>query len=87
LPKSRKSIGCRWIFKIKLKSNGTIDRFKARLVAKGYSQIEGLDFHVTFSPVVEITSFCILLAWAGSRSLTIHQMDVKSAFLNGLLEE
>lgn len=87
LPKGRKPVGCRWVYKIKLKSDGTIDRFKARLVAKGYSQVEGLDFHDTFSPVVKITSIRVLLAWGAWRGLIVHQMDVKSAFLNGTLEE
>jgi hypothetical protein len=56
-------------------------------VAKGYSQIKGIDYNETFSPVVKISLIRVLLAWAAFRKLTIHQMDVKSAFLNSLLEE
>jgi len=87
LPPGRKTIGCKWIFKIKYKANGEVDRYKARLVAKGYSQVKGIDYHDIFSPVVKITSLLLLFAIGALLDLEIHQMDVKMAFLNGDLVE
>ena len=79
-------IGTKWIFKNKEDENGTVLR-KARLVAQGYSQVEGLDFGETFAPVSRLESIRILLAYAAFNGFTLHQMDVKSAFLNGPLNE
>lgn len=87
LPPGIKPIGCKWIFKKKMKPDGTIDKYKARLVAKGYRQKEGIDFFDTYSPVTRITSIRMLIAIAAIYNLEIHQMDVKTAFLNGDLEE
>ena len=70
-----------------MKSDGTIDKYKARLVIKGYRQREGLDYFDTYSPVSRITSIRVLLAIAALWNLEVHQMDVKTAFLNGDLEE
>ncbi len=72
-------VGCKWVYKIKLKSNGQVGRFKARLVVKGYSQIEGLDYNDTFSLVINTISFIVLLVWVATKKLTSHHMDVKSA--------
>lgn len=82
-----KSIGCKWIFKRKLKPDGSIDKFKARLVAKGYKQKQDLDFFETYSLVARTSSIRVLIALAAIKNLIIHQMDVKTAFLNGDLEE
>ncbi|KAK2382392.1 hypothetical protein QL285_069931 [Trifolium repens] len=87
LPPGCKPIGCKWILKKKLKSDGTIDKYKARLVAKGFRQRENIDFFDTFSPVTRITSIRVLISVAAVYNLFIHQMDVKTAFLNGDLEE
>ncbi|KAK2455989.1 putative mitochondrial protein [Trifolium repens] len=87
LPPGCKPIGCKWILKKKLKPDGTIDKYKARLVAKGFRQRENIDFFDTFSPVTRITSIRVLISIAAIYNLTLHQMDVKTAFLNGDLEE
>ncbi|GJW95411.1 zinc finger, CCHC-type containing protein, partial [Tanacetum coccineum] len=87
LPYGCKPLGCKWIFKRKMKVNGTIDKFKARLVIQGLRQKEGIDYFDTYEPVARITTIRLLLALAAIHNLVIHQMDVKTAFLNGDLEE
>ena len=87
LPPGNKPIGCKWIFKRKLQTNGTIDKYKAHLVAKLYRQNEGLDFFDTYSPITRIISIRMLIAIDAIHNFEIHQMDVKIAFLNGDLDE
>ncbi|GJR26863.1 retrovirus-related pol polyprotein from transposon TNT 1-94 [Tanacetum coccineum] len=87
LPSGHKPIGHKWIFKKKLRPDGTIEKYKACLVAKGYRQKEGQDFFDTYSLVTRITSIRTLIAIAIIHNLIIHQMDVKTAFLNGELDE
>ena len=87
LPPGCKPLGSKWIFKRKMKADGSIDKYKARLVIKGYRQREGLDYFDTYSPVTRINSIRMILAIAALRNLEVHQMDVKTAFLNGDLEE
>jgi hypothetical protein len=86
-PYGCKPIGCKWVFKKKFRPDGTIERYKARLVAKGYTQKEGEDFFDTYLPVARLTTIRVLLSLADSFGLTIHQMYVKTTFLNGELEE
>ncbi|GKA49062.1 retrovirus-related pol polyprotein from transposon TNT 1-94, partial [Tanacetum coccineum] len=87
LPPGCKPLGYKWIFKKKMKADGTIDKYKARWVIKGYRQREGLDYFDTYSSVTRITSIRMILAIVALRNLEIHQIDVKTAFLNGDLEE
>ncbi|KAF3684374.1 putative tyrosyl-DNA phosphodiesterase 2-like [Capsicum annuum] len=87
LPPRNKSLGSKWIFKRKIKAVGTIDKYKARLVVKGLKQKKGLDYFDTYSPVTRITSIRMLIALAAVYDLQIHQMDVKTTFINEDLEE
>jgi len=87
LPHDSKRVGCKWIFKIKRDSKGKIERYKARLVAKGFTQKDGIDYKETFSPVSKKDSLRIIMALVAHYDLELHQMDVKTAFLNGELEE
>ena len=87
LSPQRKSIGNKWVFKIKCRADGSIDKFKARLVAKGFTQIEGLNYEETFSRVVRFASIRLLLTLVAHLDLELFQMDVKTAFLNENLEE
>jgi hypothetical protein len=86
-PYGCKHVGCNWVFKKKLMPDGTIDKYKARLVAKDYTQKEGKDFFDTYSPIVRLTTIRVLLSLAVSHGLLVHQMNFKTHFLNGELEE
>lgn len=87
LPPGRKPITCKWIFSIKMKENGSVDRYKARLVVRGFSQVEGIDYDETFAPVVRYDSIRVVLAVSSCLDYEIDHMDVATAFLNGELEE
>ncbi|KAK9089019.1 hypothetical protein Scep_028101 [Stephania cephalantha] len=87
LPEGAKQVGCKWVFKTKRDSHGNIERYKARLVAIGYNQKDGIDYKETFSPVSKKDSLRIIMALVAHYNLELHQMDVKTAFLNGDLEE
>ncbi|TFY53550.1 hypothetical protein EVJ58_g9393 [Rhodofomes roseus] len=86
-PRNRKVVGCKWVFKIKRGPDGEIEKYKARLVAKGFTQVEDVDYDETFAPTTKFSTIRTLLALAAAHDLEIHQMDVKSAFLNGDLDE
>ena len=84
---SHNIVGCKWIFRIKRHSDGSIDRHKARLVAKGFHQRPGIDYHDTFSPVVKPTIVRLVLSLAVSRKWSLRQLDINNAFLQGYLSE
>ncbi|GMP62936.1 LOW QUALITY PROTEIN: hypothetical protein CsSME_00024846 [Camellia sinensis var. sinensis] len=86
-PQNRKIIGVKWVFSTKLNANGSINKYKARLVVKGYAQIYGVDFSETFAPVARLDTIRLLLAIAAQKCWKIYQLDVKSAVLNGFLQE
>ncbi|GKB35226.1 ribonuclease H-like domain-containing protein [Tanacetum coccineum] len=87
LPISTKLIGCKWVFRIKYKSNGEVKRYKARLLAKGFSQKEGIDYEETFSPMVKMSIFRCLINLVVQKDWKVYQMDVNNAFLYGDLNE
>ena len=87
LPEGVKPIGCKWIFKTKRDSKGGVERYKSRLVAKGYTQKEGIDYKENFSPVSSKDSFRTIMTLVAHFDLELHQMDVKTAFLNGDIDE
>src|SRR3954469_16452290 len=86
-PKGFNIIGAKWVFRTKLSEKGEVVRNKARLVAQGYSQQEGIDYTETFAPVARLESIHLLISFATQHNITLYQMDVKSAFLNGYIDE
>ena len=87
IPKGAKTVSYKWVYKTKLDSQENIERYKVRLVAKGFMQRERIDYNETFSPVSCKVSFRIIMALVAHYDLELHQMDIKTTFLNGDLEE
>ena len=85
--KDKSAVSSKWIFKTKHSANGSIEKYKARFIARGFSQKEGIDCEETFSPVARYTSIRIVLALEAKNKWKLHQMDVKTTFLNVLIEE
>ena len=87
LPRDKKIVGCRWVYTLKCKPDGYLDRYKARLVARGYTQTYGIDYPETFAPVAKINTIKILLSLAVNLDWPLYQYDIKNAFLHGDLNE
>jgi hypothetical protein len=86
-PVDKLVVGSRWIYKVKQANNGSVEEYKARFVAWGFSQIEGIDYDETFTPVARYSSIRSILSLSVQMGWHIHQMDVKTMFLNGIIEE
>jgi hypothetical protein len=86
-PKSKDVVSSKWLFKIKHVADGSIEKYKARFVARGFSQKEGIDYEETFTPVARYTSIRTIIALAAKMKWKLHQMDVKTAFLNDVIKE
>ena len=86
-PVGTKPMGCKWVYKNKYRSDGSLDKHKERLVAKGYAQKERIDYEETFSPITKWVTIHTLLSLAAQNGWKVYQMDVKTAFLNGDLKE
>jgi reverse transcriptase-like protein len=80
-------VGSKWVFHIKRRPDGTIQKYKVRVVAQGFTQVENIDYDRTFAPVAKFASLCTILTIAAEEDLEVHQMDVKSAYLNSILKE
>ena len=87
MPEGKTPIGCKWLYKPKLNADGSIEKLKARLVATGYSQQEGINFDDTFAPVDKLNTIRMLISLATKHKWQLHELDVKSAFLNDDLKE
>ena len=87
LPKGRKLVRCKWVYRTKYASDGSVERLKARLVAKGLSQVEGIEYNETFDPVAKMNFIRLVVSLASLHNWEFHLMDVKSAFLHGNLQE
>ena len=85
-PNNQRVIGSKWVYKVKKGPNGEINRFKARLVAQGFSQTKGIDFQEVFAPVAHTSTIRALLSFANVNKYEVHQMDIKTAFLHGVIE-
>jgi hypothetical protein len=87
LPSGRSAIGLKWVFKVKKNEHDDVVRHKARLVVKGYAQRQGVDYDEVFTPVARLEAVRLLLALAADEGWQVHHMDMKTAFLNGELQE
>jgi hypothetical protein len=86
-PEEKSVVTSKWIYKIKHADDGSVEKYKAIFAAIGFSHVEGIDYEETFSPVARYTSICTIIALVASMGWKLHQMDVKTSFLNGEIEE
>ena len=87
LPPSKKAIGCKWVFTIKVNPDGSVARLKARLVAKGYAQTYGINYSDTFSPIAKLASIQLFISLAAIHNWPLYQLDIKNVFLHGDIQE
>jgi hypothetical protein len=87
LPKDKKAIGCKWVYKIKHNADGSMSRYKKKVVTKGYAQTYGIDYEETYNPVAKMTIVRTIIAMVVVKGWSLHQMDVKNVFLHGDLQE
>jgi hypothetical protein len=87
LPKDKKSIRCKWVYKVKHSADGFVNRYKARLVAKGYAQTYGIDYEETYSLIAKMTTVRAIIVMATTKGWSLHQMDVNNVFIHGDLQE
>lgn len=87
LPQNKKVVGCKWIYKVKYKSDGSLDKYKARLVAQGFTQTAGVDYFQTFAPFAKMETVRLILSIAAIHNWHIYQLDITNAFLNRDLHE
>ena len=86
-PEGKSMVTSRWLYKLKHVADGSIEKYKARFMARGFSQVEGVDYDETFAPVARYTSIRVVISIAVEMGWKIHQMDVKTTFLNDLIGE
>jgi hypothetical protein len=87
LPKGRKLVICKWVYRTMYASDGSVEIHKSQLVANGFSQVEGIDYNETFASVAKMNSICLVLSFAASHKWDVHQMDVISTFLHKYFQE
>ena len=87
LPRGKKTVGCKWVFTIKHRADGTIERYKAQIVAKGYTQSYGVNYQETFTPIAKLNTVRILLSLAANEDWPLLKFDVKNDFLHGEISE
>ena len=87
LPEEKNTVGCKWVFTVKCKADGSVEKYKARLVMKGFTQTYEIDYQEMFAPVAKMNSIHVLLSLAIQSNWPLYQLDMKNVFLNGDLEE
>ncbi len=85
MPKDKKTIGCKWVYKVKHNVNGFVNKYKTGLVAKGYAQVYGIDYEETYNLVATTTIIRVIIIMVATKGWSLHQMDIKNVFLHGNL--